>query len=49
MEVYGFDRVEILKAVCEFLCKQPETARVSVMTITVGDFGRPQITATFSD
>lgn len=44
---YGFDRVEILAAVCDFLCKQSEDTRISVMTIVEGDDGSPQITATF--
>lgn len=44
---YGFDRAEIFSAVCDFLCKQSENARISVLTIVEGDDGRPQITATF--
>lgn len=44
---YGLDRIEILSAVCDFLCKQSDNVRISVLTIVEGDDGSPQITATF--
>lgn len=44
---YGLDRVEILSALCDFLCKQSDDTRISVLTIVEDDYGRPQITATF--
>lgn len=44
---YGLDRIEILKAVFNFLAKQSDDTRISVMTVVEGDDGSPQITATF--
>lgn len=45
--LFSLDRHEILQAVLDFLLRQPDETRISVMTITVGDDGAPQITATF--